>query len=84
VDDGPIISKTAATLDYIYNKIGEQFEVTSTPLTKFVGMQVECQADRAISILQSTSIQDLLEKFNKADSKPNTVPMQDTTDLRLV
>jgi hypothetical protein len=84
VDDGLIISSNNGLLNEILEKIGTEFEIKCTPLTKFVGMQIELnERSGDIGILQSTSILDLMKRFNMEECNPTTVPMQPNLDLVL-
>jgi hypothetical protein len=71
-------------LNETLGNIAKEFEIKSTPLTKFVGIKIkQDKKTGVISLLQSTSILDLLKKFNMDECKSTTVPMQPNLDLIL-
>jgi len=82
VDDGLAISSNENVLTDLLKKIGQKFEIKVTPLTQFVGIQIDQNKTTGIlSLRQQTSIEDLLLKFNMTDCKPASVPMQPNLNL---
>lgn len=82
VDDGLVFCKDKAIAAYVIKMIKQEFEITQTNLTQFLGMGVIYdQPQRTLFLSQEKSIKELLQKFNLSDCKATEVPMQPNLEL---
>ena len=75
VDDGLVCSSKKETLDKILEHLNTTFEMRSTPVGRFIGIDIiRNRAERKLHISQSHFVDKLLIKFNMSQCNPRTVP----------
>jgi uncharacterized membrane-anchored protein YhcB (DUF1043 family) len=73
VDDGLVIGKTKEHLAKILASIKGEFEITVSPVRKYIGLEID-QDPKGITIRQEEYIKKILKQFNMEDSNPVATP----------
>lgn len=74
VDDGIIASRDSENIDNFIKSLKRDLEITSQPLSYFLGVQIEINEDFDIHIHQTKYVEELLKRFDMEDSKPVSTP----------
>ncbi len=82
VDDGLLVGENKEVLKSILNEIEHEFEIKTSEVGVFVGIEIDRKEDGSITLGQKGFIKSLLEKFNMTDCKPASVPMQPNQNLK--
>jgi len=83
VDDGLLFSRSSSSIQQILNQLSQQFTITVSEPTTFVGIEIFYRKAQGImNLTQGNFIKTLIEKFRMSDCKPASTPMQPNTDLK--
>lgn len=76
VDDLIIASSDEETIERLKSAIQKHFEITSGELKHFLGIDIRIDNEFNISMNQSKYIRELLDKFQLAECKPVSIPIE--------
>lgn len=74
VDDGLVVADHQEDIDKLLEQLRKEFEITSSPLSTFLGVEIKRLEDGSIFICQEQHARKVLEKFNMADCNPLSTP----------
>lgn len=68
------MNENEETIDWILNKLKEEFELTIGESDNFVGMEIEQRKNWSIFLYQTNYIKQLVKRFNLEKARTNCVP----------
>ena len=84
VDDGLLMSPKEEAILSVLESIQSKFEIKVSEASVFVGVEINRnEASGNMILTQTAYVNTILEKFNMADCKPASVPMQPNQNLEL-